>query len=74
MAYAVGAMPSDVTRITKLEMTWTVGKDPKRSYAFFSPWFGMRSMVKAASWQRHIWPPRAPLSASEGLGAAPSHS
>ena len=37
MAYAVGAMPSDVTRITKLEMTWTVGKDPKRSYAFFSP-------------------------------------
>jgi len=41
MAYAVGTMPSDVRRITKLEMTWTVGADPKRSYAFFSPWFGM---------------------------------
>ena len=22
-------------------MTWTVGADPKRSFAFFSPWFGM---------------------------------
>jgi len=41
MAYAVGAMPSNVVRISKLEMTWTVGEEPSRSYAFFSPWFGM---------------------------------
>lgn len=41
MAYAVGKMPTDVERITKLEMTWTVGAAPKRSFAFFSPWFGM---------------------------------
>ena len=41
MAYAVGAMPESVTRITTLEMTWTVGEEPKHSYAFFSPWFGM---------------------------------
>ena len=41
MAYAVGAVPSTVSRITKLEMTWTVGKEPTHSSAFFSPWFGM---------------------------------
>lgn len=41
MAYAVGALPSNVQRITKLEMTWTVGAEPERSFAFFSPWFGM---------------------------------
>jgi len=41
MAYAVGAMPSNIQRITKLEMTWTVGEAPARSSAFFSPWFGM---------------------------------
>ena len=26
------------------------------------------SMVKVASWQLHVWPPRAPQTASEGLG------
>ena len=41
MAYAVGAVPSSVTRITKLEMSWKVGANPKSGNAFFSPWFGM---------------------------------
>lgn len=41
MAYAVGQVPSGTTRITKLNMTWTVGADAKRSSAFYSPWFGM---------------------------------
>jgi hypothetical protein len=41
MAYAVGTIPADATRITRLDMTWTVGAEPKRSRAFFSPWFGM---------------------------------
>jgi len=41
MAYAVGSMPTSIQRITKLEMTWSVGAEPKRSFAFFSPWFGM---------------------------------
>lgn len=41
MAYAVGAIPSQYERITNLEMTWTVGEAPKRSSAFYSPWFGM---------------------------------
>jgi len=41
MAYAVGAIPSKYERITKLEMTWTVGEAAKRSRAFYSPWFGM---------------------------------
>jgi len=41
MAYAVGAIPSNYDRITKLEMSWTVGEAPSRSRAFFSPWFGM---------------------------------
>lgn len=41
MAYAVGTMPPSHDRITKLEMTWTVGAKPSHSRAFFSPWFGM---------------------------------
>jgi len=41
MAYAVGTLPDSVDRITRLEMTWTVGAEPKHSRAFFSPWFGM---------------------------------
>ena len=40
MAYAVGQLPSEHERITRLEMTWTVGKEPRHSRAFFSPWFG----------------------------------
>eukprot|EP01062_Namystynia_karyoxenos_P017578 TRINITY_DN1647_c0_g1_i6.p1 TRINITY_DN1647_c0_g1~~TRINITY_DN1647_c0_g1_i6.p1 ORF type:complete len:591 (+),score=265.75 TRINITY_DN1647_c0_g1_i6:124-1773(+) len=41
MAYAVGTVPAGTERITRLEMTWTVGQDPPRSFSFFSPWFGM---------------------------------
>jgi hypothetical protein len=41
MAYAVGAIPQEAERITRLEMTWTVGEEPRHSFAFFSPWFGM---------------------------------
>eukprot|EP01065_Artemidia_motanka_P004772 TRINITY_DN1227_c0_g1_i1.p2 TRINITY_DN1227_c0_g1~~TRINITY_DN1227_c0_g1_i1.p2 ORF type:complete len:555 (+),score=222.35 TRINITY_DN1227_c0_g1_i1:135-1667(+) len=41
MAYAVGSIPSDKQRITRLEMKWTVGQDARSSYAFYSPWFGM---------------------------------
>ena len=42
MAYAVGSIPSGVERITRMEMTWTVSKEPEsRSGAFFSPWFGL---------------------------------
>lgn len=41
MAYAVGTVPSGTDRITKLNMTWTVGADAQRSGAFYSPWFGM---------------------------------
>lgn len=41
MAYAVGSIPSQYERITRLEMTWTVGQSAKRSFAFYSPWFGM---------------------------------
>lgn len=41
MAYAVGTVPAGVERITNLQMTWTVGAEPKHSRAFFSPWFGM---------------------------------
>ena len=41
MGYAVGALPANVKRITRLEMTWSVGAEPQRSFAFFSPWFGM---------------------------------
>ena len=39
MAYAVGTMPANYERITKLEMTWTIGKEPSHSRAFFSPWY-----------------------------------
>lgn len=41
MAYAVGKLPPTHDRITRLEMTWTVGAKPSGSRAFFSPWFGM---------------------------------
>lgn len=41
MAYAVGRLPSTYQRITRLEMTWTVGRNPSPSNSFFSPWFGM---------------------------------
>jgi hypothetical protein len=41
MAYAVGGIPSQYERITKLEMTWTVGEAPSHNNAFYSPWFGM---------------------------------
>ena len=41
MAYAVGSIPDSKERITRLEMKWKVGQEPKSSYAFFSPWFGM---------------------------------
>ncbi|GMH58358.1 hypothetical protein TL16_g02592 [Triparma laevis f. inornata] len=42
MAYAVGDISSTgAERITRLEMTWTVGAEPTKSSAFFSPWFGM---------------------------------
>ena len=41
MAYAVGTIPDQAERITRLEMTWKVGEEPKHSFAFFSPWFGM---------------------------------
>ena len=41
MAYAVGEVPSGTERITKMQMTWTVGEKPRESNAFFSPWFGM---------------------------------
>jgi hypothetical protein len=42
MAYAVGEVPSDTDRITKMEMTWKVSENPDSDTdAFFSPWFGM---------------------------------
>ena len=42
MAYAVGAPPTGVERITRLEMTWKAGAEPKHHlFAFFAPWFGM---------------------------------
>jgi len=41
MSYAVGTIPSNYARITRLEMSWTVSANPKTSTAFFSPWFGM---------------------------------
>lgn len=37
MAYAVGTVPAGTERITRLEMTWTVGEKPRNSMAFFSP-------------------------------------
>jgi len=40
MAYAVGDISSTgASRITKLEMYWKVGAEPKHSSAFFSPWY-----------------------------------
>jgi hypothetical protein len=41
MAYAEGTIPGGKQRITRLEMTWTVGADAKPSAAFYAPWFGM---------------------------------
>ena len=41
MAYAVGAVPEHVERITYMAMTWTVGASAPHSRAFYSPWFGM---------------------------------
>ena len=41
MAYAVGSIDEKHERITRLEMTWTVGAEPEHTRAFFSPWFGM---------------------------------
>ena len=42
MAYAVGTVPADTTRITRMQMTWKVGENPTTSSgAFYSPWFGM---------------------------------
>jgi hypothetical protein len=41
MAYVEGTIPSGKERITRIEMTWTVGADPKPSAAFYAPWFGM---------------------------------
>ena len=38
VAYAVGNITATgAERITRLEMSWTVGSTPKRSTAFFSP-------------------------------------
>ena len=31
MAYAVGSIPDGAQRITRLEMTWKVGAEPRRS-------------------------------------------
>lgn len=61
MAYAVGEVPNGVERITKLEMTWTVGAEPKKSRAFFSPWFGMDpsdnlNLIQPVNpWTRSSW-------------------
>ena len=41
MAYAVGEIPTDKARITRLEMTWQISDDAAKSRAFYSPWFGM---------------------------------
>jgi len=41
MAYAVGQVPEGTERITRMEMQWKVGAEPRKSSAFFSPWFGM---------------------------------
>ena len=39
LEYAMSSLPSSVERITRLEITWTVGQ--ALSWAFFSRWFGM---------------------------------
>lgn len=41
MAYAEGTIPNGKERITRIEMTWTVGADARPSLSFYSPWFGM---------------------------------
>ena len=42
MAYAVGTVPAETTRITRMQMTWKVGENPTTSSgAFDSPLFGM---------------------------------
>lgn len=41
MAYAVGSLPAGAERITNIEMTWKVGAQAKRSFAFYSTWFGI---------------------------------
>jgi hypothetical protein len=41
MAYAVGTVPDNVERITRMEATWKVSESAKPSRAFYSPWFGM---------------------------------
>jgi hypothetical protein len=41
MSYAVGTIPKGHDRITRLEMKWTVSNNARRSFAFYSPWFGM---------------------------------
>jgi hypothetical protein len=41
MAYAVGSMPTNYERITRMDMYWNVGASASASSAFYSPWFGM---------------------------------
>ena len=41
ISYVVGTPPAGTERVTRLEMTWAVSSNPRRSSAFFSPWFGM---------------------------------
>jgi len=41
MAYAVGSVPDGTDRITDISMKWKVSENPRPSFAFFSPWFGM---------------------------------
>eukprot|EP01110_Echinostelium_bisporum_P007129 TRINITY_DN27463_c0_g1_i1.p1 TRINITY_DN27463_c0_g1~~TRINITY_DN27463_c0_g1_i1.p1 ORF type:complete len:223 (-),score=83.68 TRINITY_DN27463_c0_g1_i1:6-674(-) len=42
LGYAVGTYPNG-TRLTYIEAKWTVPENPKKSGAFFSPWFGIES-------------------------------
>lgn len=61
MAYAVGVIPDAYDRITRLQMTWVVGEEPKVSRAFFSPWFGMDpddnlNLIQPVNpWSRTAW-------------------
>lgn len=61
MAYAVGAVPDTVERITRLEMTWQIGATPTTSRAYFSPWFGMDpddnlNLIQPVNpWTRSSW-------------------
>eukprot|EP00053_Salpingoeca_punica_P004877 m.51421 g.51421 ORF g.51421 m.51421 type:complete len:262 (-) comp12988_c0_seq1:46-831(-) len=43
MGYAKGVSPTGQGKITYMEAKWTVGNNPRRSGAFFSPWFGIES-------------------------------